>query len=341
MPEKFMKLLNLWGNPSTEIKETATVLDEGFLSAETVESGQSHEVVLDFMKPAKNHFSFLFMRGEEDNEWVLRSRDASAFHLRAIVFFESEGEFSAHFDSKFVYSNDVKGRVRIAIYLDCASSTQPRSNPAVVMISNEDCRSWQVLEVVCDACRYRRRRSSFTEGSDTGINPTTISPQDTNNSPCSYVHRNRDQIQSDFQDISSFVPSAQELLRITHIPMMINTGSFTQIRVDTPPEGVKWCPLAGGGKSGILGDSNVPRELGYRTRIPTWSDKFKALALEFKNRQVLPSRRNYHLISDMSQSPTSYFYRTAKSEYVMEILPDSQLSIMQAFCIALTTSLWS
>ena len=341
MPEKFMKLFNLWGNPTAEIKESDPAKDEVFVSADCVENGRSREVVVDFMRPVRDHACFLMVRGLEDNEWILKSKDSSIFHMRAICYFESSGKFTSDFDPKFVYSNEVSGRVRIAIYLDHDSSKNTRMNPAVVMMSDEDRRRWKVLEVNCDACRYRRRRSSYTEGSDTEAS-TTSCPQDTNNSPCSYTHRNMDQIMSDFQDISSEVPSAQELLRINHLPMIVKTGAFTQIRVDTPPDGVKWCPLAGGPRVGALHDNNCHKERRYFTRIPAWSDKFKALALEFKNRQVLPSRRNYHLMSDNSnQSPLSYFYRTAKSEYVIEILPNSQLSIMQAFCIALTTSLWS
>jgi hypothetical protein len=337
MPEKFMKLLNLWGKKPMEIPDGPRSIDEGFQSAEFVENGQSHEVVLDYMRPVRENSSFLIIRGQEDNEWILMSRDSSVFHMRAICYFESGSSFSSQFDTRFVYSNEVVGRLRIAIYLDRPDSKEPRCDPAVVIMSGEDRRDWKVLEVKCDACRYRKRRSSYTEGSESDTSSTSY-PQDSANSPCSYTHRNLDQMHTDYQDIARVVPSAQELLKISHVPMIVKTGMFTQLRVDIPPVGLKWCPLSTTSNR-VLQDDNLPKALHFQSRVPAWSDKFQALALEFKNRQVLPSRRNYHLLS--SQTPACYFYRTAKSEYVIEILPESQLSIMQAFCIALTTSLWS
>ena len=340
MLEKFMKLFNLWGNSASE-PVLMTAVDEELKSAETAETGQSHEVPVDFMKPVQAPSSFLCTRGKEDNEWFLLNRDASSFYMRAVVSFESGTVFHSDFDTKFVYSNEIEGRVRVAIYLD-ESSTGQRTNPAVVIMSSSDRRSWRVLEVTCDACRYRRRRSSYTEGLESH---TAAVPHESAASPCSYTHQYLDQVQADFRDIVDVIPSSRELVRIAHTSMLIKSGTFTQIRVEVPPMGVKWCPLAvdTSAKRGVLqeGNSRGPSSISYRTRIPIWSDKFKALALEFKNRHIQPSRRNYHLLFEPSQTPACYFYRTAKSEYVLEILPESRLSIMQAFCIALTTSLWS
>jgi hypothetical protein len=329
--QKFMKLFNIWGNSSQEPKVHTDLDAEGFDLAESVEGGAVHEVITDFMKSVRTPSVFLVRHTSNANEWILTSVDTTSFLMRAIVYFEDASGFTRDFDPKTVFQSEVEGRVRVAVYLDESPKKNEQStNPVVVMMSDKERREWVVYEVNCDACRYKRRRSSFTES----IQKVSVADSAECSSPCSYSHKDLNQARNDYADICTVIPSSQKLARITHQSMKIRPGIFTQICVFMPKDGVKWCPLT----MKPLGDMNhtsVEEGLKLKTKVPVWSEKCNALALEFKNRSVIPSRRNYHL----GDHGECLFYRTAKTEYKLEIT--SSMSVIQAFCIALSTSLWS
>jgi hypothetical protein len=336
---KFMKLFNFWENLSSEPRVHIDIDAEGFDLADSVEGGIVHEVLSDFMKPVTGPSVFLVRHTSNANEWILTTVDSKTLIMRGVVFFEDSCGFTRDFDSKTVFQSEVEGRVRIAVYLDEPSGRNEKmNNPVVAMISDKERREWVAYEVNCDACRYKRRRSSFTEAAPKVASSTDLTEC---SSPCSYTRKDLNQARLDYEDICTLIPSAHQILRITHQSMRIKTGTYTQIIATIPQEGVKWCPLI----MRPLSDSNSSEPticdspqggLKLKTKVPLWSEKFQALALEFKNRTVIPSRRNYHL------GDGCLFYRTAKTEYKLEFNPESRsLSLIQAFCIALSTSLWS
>jgi hypothetical protein len=119
--------------------------------------------------------------------------------------------------------------------------------------------------------------------------------------------------------------------------MQIHGSAFTKLNVEIPAKGKDWCPIA---HPGLSERTNTPDRM-VESRLPLWSEKLNALALEFKQREVLPSSRNFQLVDSLKrQSTVCMHYRTGKNEYTLELFPGSEMSLIQAFCIAISSSLW-
>lgn len=281
---------------------------KGFDLADSLEGGVADAGSSDWLKPMNEPGVFLIRKRAALNEWVIADYKSTSFVMRAAVEVEQEGLFRPDFDTVAVQKKS--GRVRVAVYF----SEVPGSLPAVLMVSSPDRVDWKVYTSHCEACRYRRRRSSFTEGSS-----GDDSPVDSVRSACSYTH-------SGFSLFAGYdVPSGQEILRMRHTLIALQHCAFTKINASIPVPGSSWCPAV---------RENVAQDVHHVTTVsPTYSEKLKALALEFRQRTVLASRRNFQIQDSIGQH-----YRSGKNEYTLEIA--APMSLVQAFCIALSTLLW-
>ena len=302
--------------------------ERGFDLADSLEEGESHELMVDYFKPQTSGGLFILRRSLSTNDWTLISHRSAEFIMRASMDAELEShKFEHEFDGRVLSSQATAARLRVGVYLT-ERRVSEGTNPTVVMVSDASRTSWKAFKVVCDSCRYKRRRSSFTEGVEGCWSPSS-------GSPCSYTCRPSHS--EDFRDISAVIPSGQLILRMSHVLMQINGSAFTKLNVEVPAQGKDWCPIA---HPGLLERTNTP-DILVESRLPVWSERLGALALEFKQREVLPSRRNFQLVDNQGQSIVCMHYRTGKNEYTLELFPGSeQMSLMQAFCVAISSSLW-
>jgi hypothetical protein len=317
----------------------------GFDLADRLEDGESHEVLADWFRPMKNQGMYLLRKGHSLNEWIMVDYRSMGFIMRSVVELESSGVFSADFDPKIAAMRPDSGRVRIAVYLYQQGDPLPGGpDPVVVMLSDFKRQSWKTFKVICDCCRYQRRRSSLTEGIDElkreelqGRSPKAHGLS----SACSFHSPSHI---DDFSGLCDVVPSSQEVMRMHHYCLQVHGKDFTKIKLKVPSDRVGWCPISRPTRK-VLEDKNActsEPESAVESKLPVWSEALKALALEFRHREVLPSRRNFQLICPPSNETICQFYRTGKNEYMLELKAssDSKLSLVQAFCIALSSTLW-
>ena len=323
------------GTFGTPIQDDAD--SRGFELADTIEGGAAHEVLADYQKASGEPELYLIRKGSDSNEWTLLDYRSMKFLMRAKIEVEFDNRFTSNFDPKVLASRDHQGRMRVGIYLSQPElRTGAEADPAVVLISDFHRSTFRAYKVVCDSCRYRRRSSTFMEGFCNASSGSDSSPLQKSSSPCSYVSHSAP---DDFVGLCSVVPSGQELLRMTHTPVKVHLRDFTQISVCMPASGTCWCPVDSTGRR-TLGDRNTsdPVSVFYESKLPVWSESLQALALEFRQREVLPSRRNFQLVS---KHKVFQHYRTGKNEYMMELGKScDDMSLVQAFCIALSSALW-
>jgi hypothetical protein len=306
----------------------------GFDLADKLEGGDSHEVVADWFEPQREQALYLVRKGSSINEWTVLDYKSMKFIMRAVMQLEHEGAFTSEFDPKIVAIRGEPGRIRLALYLYPAAY---ESDPALVMISDSKRLNWKAFKVICDSCRYQRRRSSFTEGMEEELQER--SPK--SSSACSFYSQSN---VDDFSGLCSVVPSSQEILRMRHQPMQVHGRDFTKISLSVPGEGADWCPVSRPSRK-ILEERNnhsQSHDVQIESKLPIWSEALKALALEFRHRDVLPSRRNLQLISPPSNESFCQFYRTGKSEYMLEMKRncEGKISLVQAFCVTLSSVFW-
>ena len=313
---KMQALFRKIAPPKLKSNECAPDTDyKGFDCADSLEGGSGMNIFSDWLQPVKECELYLIRRRLK--EWILLDYKTLSFIMRACVDFEQNGVFVGDFEPRVAAGNP--GRIRVSIYLQEAPC-----DPSVLMISSLDRIQWTILKASCELCRYKRRRSSFTEGSET----SPMAPPECT-SPCSF---SRPSNGADFGDICVVVPSGLELMRMRHVQLAVRQCVFTQISVNIPTDG-GWCPVA---RPPLADKTSSPAVLQLTSVSPIWSDQFKALALEFRQRNVLPSRRNFQLQGP--DRPVVQHYRTGRSEYTIEVAPP--LSLVHAFCIALSTVLW-
>jgi hypothetical protein len=328
MQSFFKKLI-----PSSSTQSRNTDCDlRGFEFADSLEGGEAHEVLADWSKPIQGPNFFLVRKVGESNEWAVLEYQSMNFIMRASIEFEQDDVFTSSFDPKVAGGREIPGRVRVAIYLYQSNDVlMEGSNPAVVMISDKSRTHWTAYNVMCDACRYRRRRSSCTDTCDSS-NPSSFRD---GASACSFsVPSNAE----DFRDLSSVFPSGQQVLRMSHHTEHIHGTPFTRVRLFVPAQDLPSCPAVRAPLVDLNGASS--RSTVLESKAPVWSETLKALALEFRQRQVQPSRRNMQFVTETDSVPFSQIFRSGKSEYMIEFRCASPLSLVQAVCVFVSSSLW-
>jgi hypothetical protein len=314
---------------------------KGFELADRIEDGDVHEMLPESRKPIPQAGQYLLRKGGDLNEWSLLDYRTMKFMMRGVIEVELDGKFTSGFDAKVLASQKTIGRMRVGLYLHQASDPSlGSSDPVVAMISDPARSSFKAFKVVCDSCRYQRRRSSFTEGMDFSgkIEMSQASPTATGqSSACSnYSSTN----QQDFGSLCSITPSSQEILRMRHDHMKVHGRDFARIHLVVPKEGTDWCPIAHPNRK-ALGERNKDIDPSFDSKLPVWSESLKALALEFRHREVFPSRRNFQLVVPEDSHPVCQYYRSGKSEYMLEMKPGCELSLVQGFLVALSSTFWN
>ena len=313
---------------------------KGFDLADRIEHGEVHELRLESARLVPQVGQYLVRKGVDFNEWSLFDYRTMKFIMRGVLEVELDGTFTSSFDPKVLASQNTPGRMRVGLYLYQTGDLSPgSSDPAVVMISDSARATFKAFKVVCDSCRYQRRRSSFTEGMDFSgkIELSQVSPKAAGqSSACSHYSSTN---QQDFGDFCSVTPSSQEILRMRHDHMKVHGRDFARIHVVVPKEGTDWCPIANPGRK-TLGERNARIDPSFDSKLPVWSESLKALALEFRHREVFPSRRNFQLVVPNDSHPVCQYYRSGKSEYMLEMKPGCDLTLVQGFLVALSSTLW-
>lgn len=125
----------------------------------------------------------------------------------------------------------------------------------------------------------------------------------------------------------------QTLAYVRHAREEIGEGIALCMDVDVPTVGEDgqsdiWCPL-------INGSDNVRTELS--SLRPKWSEKLKALCMDFKGSVEAASAKNFQLCLD---SKAILVYGKKKDgSFCLEF--ENPLSLAQAFTISLTTMYWN
>mmetsp|Transcript_23854 Transcript_23854/g.69045 ORF Transcript_23854/g.69045 Transcript_23854/m.69045 type:complete len:295 (-) Transcript_23854:78-962(-) len=98
-----------------------------------------------------------------------------------------------------------------------------------------------------------------------------------------------------------------------------------------------WCPLLG---RGDLAEAAARHESGtrrLRSMLPTWDASANTLALDFPNRRVVASVKNFQLTTS-GYGVVCQFGKKDATSFALDIR--HPLSVVQAFGIALTTLFW-
>jgi hypothetical protein len=313
--------------PRLELKRTQDCDVQGFNLADSLEDGNfvcSHS---DPFASVPADCVYIVRKVQDSNTWLILDRETMSFSMRAVLELEFNGSFTSSFDSSIVCLRGAPGRMRVGIYLSPSPGAETVDDPVAVMISDDKRINWNGYKVTCEACRYKKRRSSFKEGCDAGA-------ERDGSSPCSfYAPFDKD----DFSDICSVIPSSQEFLRMSHIRMLISDCLLTKMKIKVPAGGTDWCPIAHPMKD--MTNQADPSPVQYESKLPRFNEKMKALTLEFKERTVVPSRRNLQIINRENRQLVFQFYRTGKDEYFLEQSKNG-LSIAQAFCVVISSTLW-
>jgi hypothetical protein len=107
------------------------------------------------------------------------------------------------------------------------------------------------------------------------------------------------------------------------------------VKISIPSDDTVSCPAV---RAPLVAVTNAPAMAVVESKAPVWSESLKALALEFRQRQVMPSRRNMQLVIDGESA--CHIFRSGKSEYMIEFRAACALSLTQAVCVFVSSSLW-
>lgn len=104
-----------------------------------------------------------------------------------------------------------------------------------------------------------------------------------------------------------------------------------------------WCPRI---VDQDMGSSSPPaspgktRVLTLQTKMPVWHEEVESLVLDFRGRSVLPSAKNFQLVSPTSPNHVvCQFGKIAHNTFGLDFR--HPLSVIQAFSFALTTAFWT
>jgi hypothetical protein len=195
-------------------------------------------------------------------------------------------------------------RVEIFLYNpseDKAPLYDPR-RPAFSMTYNETRTQWRLFKEQCELCQYRSRcRSCDFHGKQ----------------QLAHIDQTR-------EPIGDGIFNCMEIL----IPGLFNDGSR-----------LVWCP-AEGYTDLALAEEDSYEALGLMTKRPEWNEEVDSLVLDFKNRSVVASAKNFQL--SLKQKPDQVFCQYGKigpSSFALDFR--FPLSVVQAFAMALSTMFWT
>jgi hypothetical protein len=125
----------------------------------------------------------------------------------------------------------------------------------------------------------------------------------------------------------------------------VGDGVFNHMEAHVPglysdESRVIWCPKLGRGELGLDLDSIGYESLKLLTKKPHWNDEVESLVLNFKDRNIVSSAKNFQLV--LEQKPDHVICQYGKiGANTFSLDFRYPLSVIQSFGIALSTIFWS
>lgn len=177
------------------------------------------------------------------------------------------------------------------------------SRPAFTMTFNQSRTEWRIVQEKCDNCRFSPKHMSCA------------------------------------------VAGKQQVAVIKHSKVPVGDGLFNCMEVQVPgvyPDGspVVWCPTLGFGDLGDEYDACTEVQV-FKTKVPIWSEQVESLVLDFKDRNIQSSAKNFQLSMPLSSRPKSVYCQYGKigtNTFGLDFR--HPLSVIQAFGMSLSTLFW-
>ncbi|KAF4676632.1 hypothetical protein FOL47_005785 [Perkinsus chesapeaki] len=331
-----------------------------------LEEGLAREVRLDLTRPLpdtcdNDHGYHHFKVIRNGSSFVLESEDTGDFlaycHVDifkcGLVDGDGSDDAARLQDQQLPRRRRHRRMVRAKFYFyNTDDSLFSIDKPALVMISSNDASQWTILSSQCDACRYRCKSggiccSDILITSDI-LNRASLLLLD---NPIKYYTIDDGSDNNDYDITSSsllrrsstFVNgirlSSQQLGCITQDSKCVGRGIYNSIKLAIPNVNDPiWCPLRGDqhklalrpdGSNGIVLSSIQPE----------WNNHMNCLILDFNNRIIIPSAKNFQLSLSDSTDIICQFGKIGNDAYALDV--KYPLSVMQAFATAISTVLWN
>lgn len=136
----------------------------------------------------------------------------------------------------------------------------------------------------------------------------------------------------------------QQLAFIQHHERTAGDGLANVMKLRIPGiykdgSSVIWCPMQGKLDLADLPDDDLDSQQ-LVSRSPVLNDQGKSLALNFKDREVVPSAKNFQLtLPQKPQSAICQFGKLGPNTFSLDVR--HPLSIVQAFALAMSTTFWT
>jgi hypothetical protein len=141
----------------------------------------------------------------------------------------------------------------------------------------------------------------------------------------------------------------QEILRVAHDQVPIGEGLFNTMSIAIPgldEDGrpTVWCPRVGcpppGDDMDSLAKSNEVDVLLLASKRPEWHKKMRSLVLDFKDRSVVPSAKNFQIVmaGKKANHVLCQYGKVGMDKFILDLR--GPLSLVQAFALTLTTMFW-
>ncbi|EER11956.1 hypothetical protein Pmar_PMAR019058 [Perkinsus marinus ATCC 50983] len=206
--------------------------------------------------------------------------------------------------------------------------------PALVLVSSTDRTQWTVLSTRCDACRYRRKSSGTCMDvlSTSDILPRLSASLLDGNPVSKYRTATVGPLDMSSQQLASMVQDKRSLGPhgiYNFMEMVIPYG-----------KDVIWCPLVNDKWSPLHPDKSNTSCLVVATKEPQWSYSMNCLVLDFNNRIIIPSAKNFQLVlKDSPETIVCQYGKIGNNTYTLDVA--APLSVMQAFAAAISTISWT
>jgi hypothetical protein len=185
---------------------------------------------------------------------------------------------------------------------DDASALFDPARPAFTMSFNESRTEWRLVQEKCEHCQFAPKHLS-----------------------CACCGK-------------------QEVAMIKHCKVRTGDDTFNHMELHVPglysdESRVIWCPKLGKGSLGMNHSSDNNESQMLVTKMPVWNDEAQGLVLDFKNRDVLSSPKNFQLTLGRRPDHTICQYaKIGPNTFCLDLR--YPLSVIQAFGTSLTTMFW-
>ncbi|KAF4659926.1 hypothetical protein FOZ61_004402 [Perkinsus olseni] len=211
--------------------------------------------------------------------------------------------------------------------------------PALVMVSSADRSEWTVLSTRCDGCSYRRRSSGTCIDLLSAANVLPRSSTPLLENPIKYQSNAYAKVR---RPVGALDISSQQLAGMVQGKRPMGHGMYNFMEMAIPyGKDTIWCPS-------VRDQSWTPLNPGLTdtscvvlaTKEPQWNHSMSCLVLDFDNRIIIPSAKNFQLVlKDSPDTIVCQYGKVDNNVYALDV--SAPLSIMQAFAAAISTALWA